>query len=480
MTIAPDAAFRDYCQSLEAKPPAPGQLAFFDLDRTLVAGYSFHAFVYERARRGHVSSRGLLRQVRQMLEYGTQRIGFTELLERVAADLDGLAVDDAQALAERVFDKHLKASIYREARELVALHRRLGHRLVMVTSATRFQAQPVADFLGFDDVCCTELGVRDGHFNGRLRGAPCFGDGKANAGRRMARRYRQRLADACFYSDSADDLPLFDSVGHPVAVNAQVELATVAADRGWPSLVFSSRRAANLAGAVRSGMLCQGLVSAAFAGAATYAKTLSPKEARNRMVAMLGDLGTLYAGMDLEVTGEAFLEAVRPAVFIFNHQSYLDGVILARLLRHDVTAFCKKELAQNPLIGPFMRANGAIFVDRENPHAARAQLQSAAGALKEGRSVAIAPEGTRSMDDQLAPFKHGAFVLARKTGVPVVPVVLHNSGDALPRGKLCINPTTVRVTVLPPTALHDCSRQEFNDRIARLEQQYRETIAAVA
>lgn len=424
-----------------------------------------------------MTTRGLAGNLRQFVEYGLQRIEFKQLLEQVAANLQGLESAVVMDFAQDVFQKHVQASLYREARQLVEAHRCLGHRLVMVTSATRFQAQPVADFLGFDDVCCTELGARGGRLTGRLRGKPCFGEGKANAGRRVARRNSQSLRDAWFYTDSADDLALLDAVGHPVVVNAQPPLAALAYDRDWPALTFHSRRALNVEGAIRSGMVCQGLIGSAVAGAATYAKTLSPRDARNRMTSMLGDLCSSLAGLDLEVDGRSFLEAARPAVFIFNHQSYMDAVILAQLLRHDVTAFCKQELASNPVIGPYMRAHGAIFTDRKDRAAARAQLRSAANLIQSGRSVAIAPEGTRSNTEELGAFKRGAFILARRAEVPVVPVVLHNSGDVLPKGKLCINPTTVRVTVLPPTNLRDCSHQDFTVRIGNLEQKYREALA---
>ncbi|MBR9912098.1 MAG: HAD-IB family hydrolase [Gammaproteobacteria bacterium] len=485
-----DLDFRAYRQALleqgsasdQASKQGPGgnRLAMFDLDRTLVAGYTFHAFVFEIARRGRPNSRMVLKNIRKMLEYGTHRIDFTEMLAQVAEELTGADCEATTRMSREVFTKYLQSSIYREAAELVAAHRRLGHRLVMVTSATRYQAEPIAEYLGFDDLYCSELESSDGKLTGRLLGKPCFGEGKAEAGRQAAKHFNCSLQDAWFYTDSTDDLPLLNIVGQPVAVNPQPALAKIARKRAWPALSFKSRRAASIAGAVRTGMLCQGLVGSALAGAATYALTLSPQEARNRMTSMLGDIGTLYAGMDLEIEGQEFLEAARPAVFIFNHQSYLDAVILARLLRHDITAFCKKELANTPVLGSIMRANGAIFVDREDARAARSQLKSAAEVIRAGRSVAIAPEGTRSMSQQVAPFKHGAFVLARQTEVPVVPVILHNSGDALPRGKICVNPTTVKVTVLPPTQLHNCSREDFNARIGNLEQQYRETIAAAA
>jgi putative phosphoserine phosphatase/1-acylglycerol-3-phosphate O-acyltransferase len=77
-------------------------------------------------------------------------------------------------------------------------------------------------------------------------------------------------------------------------------------------------------------------------------------------------------------------------------------------------------------------------------------LQQALAVLASGRSLVIAPEGTRSTLGDIQPFKHGAFYLARKAGVPLVPIVLHNVKDALPKGGVLIRPATIRVTVLKP------------------------------
>ncbi|MGI9293051.1 MAG: HAD family hydrolase, partial [Pseudomonadales bacterium] len=126
--MSTDLSFRSYLDQLENSAPAPGRLAMFDLDRTLIAGYSFHAFVFERARQGLVTTRGLAGHLRQFVEYGLQRIEFEQLLEQVAADLQGLESAVVMDFAQNVFRKHLQASLYREARQLVEVHRKLGHR----------------------------------------------------------------------------------------------------------------------------------------------------------------------------------------------------------------------------------------------------------------------------------------------------------------------------------------------------------------
>ena len=143
------------------------------------------------------------------------------------------------------------------------------------------------------------------------------------------------------------------------------------------------------------------------------------------------------------------LQQHQPAVYIFNHQSMLDSMVLAHLLRDDAVALCKQELANSPLIGPLLRSAGTIFVDRKEADQ-MAVLKQSLEVLESGRSLIISPEGTRSTLGEIQPFKHGAFFLAKKAGVPVIPIVLHNVKDALPKGGLLIRATTVRVTVLPP------------------------------
>ena len=154
---------------------------------------------------------------------------------------------------------------------------------------------------------------------------------------------------------------------------------------------------------------------------------------------------------------------------MFNHQSLLDSLVLAHLLRKDVVALCKKELAGNPLLGPLLRQLDTIFVDRDNPDQS-VLLKRAQEVLATGRSLVIAPEGTRSVLGKIQPFKHGAFYLARKASVPVIPIVLHNVKDALPKGALLIRPATIRITVLPPIAPQEI--RSIRGACSALEDQY--------
>jgi len=104
-----------------------------------------------------------------------------------------------------------------------------------------------------------------------------------------------------------------------------------------------------------------------------------------------------------------------------------------------------------PVVGKLLEMAGVVFVDRKNVKDAIKAMEPLVRAIRrDGRSVCIAPEGTRTLTPTLGPFKKGAFHLAIQAGVPIVPVVIHNSGDVQPKTEFAMRPATVHVDVLPP------------------------------
>jgi putative phosphoserine phosphatase/1-acylglycerol-3-phosphate O-acyltransferase len=269
------------------------------------------------------------------------------------------------------------------------------------------------------------------------------------AARRVCKRLGTSLKHCWFYSDSIDDLPLLGKVGKPVAVNPSEKLAAYAREHNWPRLDFATRGMPSLETVLRTALTLQTVAATTAWCALGERFGLRSLTRPNLITQMIGEIGSGFAGIDLEVEGAENLRHHRPAVFIFNHQSMLDAMVLAHLLRGDAVALVKKEMADNPFTGPLLRGADTIFVDRDEIDQ-MAMLKRALKVLKSGRSLVISPEGTRSTLGEIQPFKHGAFFLAKKAGVPVIPIVLHNVKDALPNGGLLIRATTVRVTVLPP------------------------------
>ncbi len=194
---------------------------------------------------------------------------------------------------------------------------------------------------------------------------------------------------------------------------------------------------------------------------------LGRRRAINSGIRVVTWLGLWLAGIRLQVEGEVALLEQRPAIFVINHQSGTDPIIGARLVRHDMVAIGKYELQFHPLLGPLMKAFGTVFVKREQGIGPQV-LAPLLPALAAGDAVVLAPEGKRSSNGQLLPFKPGALWLAQQSGAPLIPVVLHNSGEILPAHGLLMKPGTVRVTVLPPQPANLTSeqlRQVFADAL---------------
>jgi putative phosphoserine phosphatase/1-acylglycerol-3-phosphate O-acyltransferase len=351
---------------------------------------------------------------------------------------------------QQAFDKYLATEIYPESRALVKAHQDKGHTVAIVTSATRYQADPVAHELGIEHVLHTRLEVEDGVLTGGVVRPTCYGKGKAQAAKSLSAEYGVDLEQSYFYSDSHEDLPLFEIVGRPRPLNPTRRLAQIAKERQWPVRRFTSRGTPTLGDVVRTGLIYGALVPSVAVGAAAGLLNQSKREAFNVMGSVWGDVAASAAGIDLRVEGEEHLWSHRPAVFIFNHQSGLELVLLLKMLRRDITGIAKEELRHNPVFGPLFAAAGVVFVDRSNTAKAIQALEPAVEALRQGRSLIVAPEGTRSKTPTLRPFKKGAFHLAMQARVPIVPIVFRNVLDALPKGAAIVRPAVVEAVVLPP------------------------------
>jgi putative phosphoserine phosphatase/1-acylglycerol-3-phosphate O-acyltransferase len=201
------------------------------------------------------------------------------------------------------------------------------------------------------------------------------------------------------------------------------------------------------------------------------------RRAINCTLAVWGDLGTRAAGIRLHVTGREHLEQARPAVFLLNHQSGIDPILVCALLRHDFVAVAKREIRRNLVLGPAFAFAGVVFVDRADSKQAVRALQPALDALSTGLSLAMAPEGTRSRAAALGPFKKGAFRIALAARVPVVPIVIHNARDVLPRGAWIMTSALVRVSVLPPVETHAWTLDHLDTHIQTVRTQYETTLA---
>jgi len=305
----------------------------------------------------------------------------------------------------------------------------------------------------------------------------CYGLGKLRAAQELADQRDLELDDSYFYTDSHEDLPLLDAVGHPRPLNPNRRLAQVAKERRWPVRRFHSRGRPSAEDVLRTGLVYGSLIPSMWAGAATGLLNRSWREAINTAGGVWGDLATSLAGVDLRVEGEEHLWSHRPAVFIFNHQSGLDAVLMVKMLRRNVTGVGKMELKRNPIFGPVFGAAGVVFIDRSDREKAIEALKPAVEALRQGVSLVIAPEGTRSPTPRLGRFKKGAFHMAMQAGVPVVPVVFRNVLDALPKSALVVRPATIEAVALPPIDTSGWTKESLDEEIEAIRNQYLEVLA---
>jgi putative phosphoserine phosphatase/1-acylglycerol-3-phosphate O-acyltransferase len=453
-------------------PSGPKVGAFFDLDQTLLAGFSATAFFRERLLSGRMSPRELGESLLGALSFSLGRTGFSGFVAATTAAYRGLAESVMEEIGEEVFEKHLATEIYPESRALVRAHQEKGHTVAIVSSATRYQAEPLARELGIDEVLCTRLEVENGVFTGRVVHPTCYGEGKAHAALELAARRGVDLGESYFYTDSHEDLPLLNIVGRPRPLNPNGRLAQIAKERQWPVRRFRSRGTPSLGDLVRTGLFLGSVVPSVWAGVAAGLANRSQREAINMLGSVWGDLATSLAGVDLRVEGEEHLWSHRPAVFIFNHQSGLDAVLMVKLLRRDITGVGKQEIKKNPIFGPLFAAAGTVFIDRGDHARAIEALKPAVDALREGRSLVIAPEGTRSSTPRLGRFKKGAFHIAMQAGVPIVPVVFRNVLDALPKHALVVRPATVEAVVLPPVDTSGWTRESLDAEIEAIRRAY--------
>ncbi len=412
--------------------------AFFDLDRTLLAGASGEVFSDalratgfstrvipgERAVYGvfnrigeTLPSMGLAR-LGARLAKGRPRAAMQAAGEAAAADLVAMV----QPFAGRLFDEHRAA----------------GHPIVLATTTPYDLVRPLADRLGLDDVVATHYGVdTDGRFDGTLDGPFVWAAGKLAAVRTWADDHDIDLEVSYAYSDSFFDAPLLAAVGTPIVVNPDPRMVVLATLRRWPILNLD---------------VSPGVVKVPLLG--IELQRLAMQFSRPELIP--------YARFD--IAGTEHIPDSGPAILVANHRSYFDSAAMSiAIARSDRTVrfLGKKEVFDAPIIGPLATAMGGIRVDRGT--GSDEPLQAAADALGGGEVVAIMPQGTiprgPAFFDPELKGRWGAARLAALTKAPVIPIGLWGTEQVWPRSSRLPNvmnvadPPEIRVRVGAPVAL---------------------------
>ena len=415
-------------------PSAATGAAFFDLDRTLLAGASGEVFA-EAMRAAGIGGSALPGEKLLFKLFNTigETLPSMAIARQAVAMAKGHPQSAVRAAAADVAPR-LAAMVQPLAAPLFAEHRAAGRKVVLATTTPYDLVKPLADLLGLDDVVATRHEVGDGgQYTGALLGPFVWSAGKLAAVKEWAERNSVELAESFAYSDSVYDAPLLSAVGHPFVVNPDPRMALLAATRRWPTI--------DLASAAGAGMAKIPVVNL---------------ELQRLALSFVHPLLFPYA--KFRISGVEHIPAAGGAIIVGNHRSYFDPVAVAMAIaRTDrmVRFLGKKEVFDAPVVGQIASAMGGIRVDRGTGD--DTPLLAAAEALQAGDLVAMMPQGTiprgRAFYDPVLKGRWGAARLAAMTKAPVIPVGLWGTEQVWPRSARfpsvlnLLNPPTVTITV---------------------------------
>ncbi len=178
-------------------------------------------------------------------------------------------------------------------------------------------------------------------------------------------------------------------------------------------------------------------------------------------------LALWVAGAKVESCGLMKIPRGQAAVYMPNHQSISDPAAVLSLTP-PMLVLVKKEFFRVPFLGLAMKLRGFILVDRRNREQARAAVEQAAAKLRAGYSFLAYPEGTRSPDGHLQPFKKGVFRMAAQAGAPIVPISVSGSSKILRKGEWRVHPGTIRLTFHDPIPTEGLTADDLNGLMMRV------------
>ena len=208
--------------------------ALFDIDGTLIARNSAPMYMRHLRRTGQARRRDVARTLYYLARYKLGLLDIERALRVSMAWISGRVEELVQRDCEEWYGRAVRPYVYPAMAAAVDAHRRAGHVPAILTSATRYLAEPLAADLGIPHVLVTQLVVRDGRFTGEAVRPVCYGAGKRYWAERFAERHHLDLDRSYFYTDSITDLPVLERVGEPRVVNPDPRLRRAAARRGWP------------------------------------------------------------------------------------------------------------------------------------------------------------------------------------------------------------------------------------------------------
>ncbi|MGO1762815.1 MAG: HAD family hydrolase [Halomonadaceae bacterium] len=209
-------------------------LAIFDLDNTLLSIDSDHAwgeFLLEQGAVDPIAYREA--NERFMADYNAGTLDMAAFLEVALKPLADNSPEQLSAWHQQFMASKIEPSILPKAEELLARHRTQGDTLLIITATNRFITAPIAERLGVDNLIAVNPEVREGRYTGRVSGIPSYREGKVTRLNQWLEQQHISIDGAWFYSDSHNDLPLLEEIDHPVAVDPDDTLRSIAEERQW-------------------------------------------------------------------------------------------------------------------------------------------------------------------------------------------------------------------------------------------------------
>lgn len=180
-------------------------------------------------------------------------------------------------------------------------------------------------------------------------------------------------------------------------------------------------------------------------------------------IRLWASIWSFLSGIRYEVHGLEHIDRSQPYIYIFNHRSFIDAPVIPMVIPQEVRAIGKKELSKIPVFGQVI-GKLAVWVDRSNPESRRISLEKLVKFLSLGKSIVVAPEGTRNdTGETLLPFQKGAFRLSIETGIPILPMAVIGADMVMKRGSLLLSPGKVSVYFSAPINPPMISEEALND-----------------
>jgi HAD superfamily hydrolase (TIGR01490 family) len=207
--------------------------AFFDLDHTLISAVSGKELALEAFKRGVMKKSDLLFALALSLAHKLRLVDPVKAVNKMGRWVKGVTVENIEKLSAEVCEKVLIPSIYKKSREEIIMHKNSNAGLVILSSTIDRVGKIMSEHLDFDDSICSKLEETDKILTGRPEGSFCIGEEKALRLKQYCETNNSKLQDAWYYGDSISDLPALSIVGHPVCVNPDKKLKSIARGNDW-------------------------------------------------------------------------------------------------------------------------------------------------------------------------------------------------------------------------------------------------------